>query len=158
MLPNGKIKWQGAEEEFGTPSAWATHCKRLVNPIKRSGCGWASVSWFLCVSLLYPPSPLPPSALPSYQGVVVKVEVVCMFVSPYAGHRETLLNICLYLSCYCYSFLFCGLPSLATFHGLACSLMGALLTVKARCLQRYITNFQTCFCLNFAVNKSDLGL
>ena len=81
-----------------------------------------------------------------------------MFVSPYAGHRETLLNICLYLSCYCYSFLFCGLPSLATFHGLACSLMGALLTVKARCLQRYITNFQTCFCLNFAVNKSDLGL
>ena len=48
MLPNGKIKWQGAEEEFGTPSAWATHCKRLVNPIKRSGCGWASVSCFLC--------------------------------------------------------------------------------------------------------------
>ncbi|KAK7111562.1 MPN domain-containing protein-like [Littorina saxatilis] len=45
LLPTGKIKWQGAEEEFGTPSAWATHCKRLVNPIKRSGCGWASVKY-----------------------------------------------------------------------------------------------------------------
>lgn len=44
LLPNGKIKWQGSEEEFGTPSAWALYCKRLVNPIKRSGCGWASVS------------------------------------------------------------------------------------------------------------------
>ncbi|XP_076457427.1 MPN domain-containing protein-like [Babylonia areolata] len=45
LLPNGKIKWHGAEEEFCTPSAWATHCKRLVNPIKRSGCGWASVKY-----------------------------------------------------------------------------------------------------------------
>ena len=44
LLENGKIKWDGSEEEFGTPSAWAHHCKRLVNPIKRSGCGWASVS------------------------------------------------------------------------------------------------------------------
>ncbi|KAK7493371.1 hypothetical protein BaRGS_00015497 [Batillaria attramentaria] len=45
LLPNGKIRWQGSEEEFSTPSAWATHCKRLVNPIKRSGCGWASVKY-----------------------------------------------------------------------------------------------------------------
>ncbi|RUS78538.1 hypothetical protein EGW08_013716 [Elysia chlorotica] len=45
LLPSGKIKWQGSEEEFGTPSAWALHCKRLVNPIKRSGCGWASVRY-----------------------------------------------------------------------------------------------------------------
>ncbi|XP_005098419.2 MPN domain-containing protein [Aplysia californica] len=45
LLESGKIKWQGSEEEFGTPSAWALHCKRLVNPIKRSGCGWASVKY-----------------------------------------------------------------------------------------------------------------
>lgn len=45
LLPSGKIRWQGSEEEFSTPSAWATHCKRLVNPIKRSGCGWASVGF-----------------------------------------------------------------------------------------------------------------
>ncbi|KAK3795631.1 hypothetical protein RRG08_025682 [Elysia crispata] len=45
LLPSGKIKWHGSEEEFGTPSAWALHCKRLVNPIKRSGCGWASVRY-----------------------------------------------------------------------------------------------------------------
>lgn len=30
---------------FGSPSAWATHCKRLVNPAKKSGCGWASVRY-----------------------------------------------------------------------------------------------------------------
>ncbi|GFO12957.1 mpn domain protein [Plakobranchus ocellatus] len=45
LLPNGKIKWQGSQEEFTTPSAWALHCKKLVNPIKRSGCGWASVKY-----------------------------------------------------------------------------------------------------------------
>uniref|UniRef100_A0A2C9LNH0 MPN domain-containing protein n=1 Tax=Biomphalaria glabrata TaxID=6526 RepID=A0A2C9LNH0_BIOGL len=46
LLANGKIKWpQGSQEEFNTPSAWALHCKRLVNPIKRSGCGWASVKY-----------------------------------------------------------------------------------------------------------------
>ncbi|XP_059175275.1 MPN domain-containing protein-like isoform X2 [Physella acuta] len=46
LLENGKIKWpQGSQEEFNTPSAWALHCKRLVNPIKRSGCGWASVKY-----------------------------------------------------------------------------------------------------------------
>ncbi|KAL8567564.1 hypothetical protein ACOMHN_054378 [Nucella lapillus] len=45
LLSSGKIRWHGAEEEFCTPSAWATHCKRLVNPIKRSGCGWASVKY-----------------------------------------------------------------------------------------------------------------
>uniref|UniRef100_A0A8B9PIC6 MPN domain containing n=1 Tax=Apteryx owenii TaxID=8824 RepID=A0A8B9PIC6_APTOW len=30
---------------FNSPSAWATHCKRLVNPAKKSGCGWASVRY-----------------------------------------------------------------------------------------------------------------
>jgi len=45
LLENGKIRWDGSEEIFGTPSAWAHHCKRLVNPIKRSGCGWASVKY-----------------------------------------------------------------------------------------------------------------
>ena len=29
---------------FGSPSAWAIHCKKIVNPMKKSGCGWASVS------------------------------------------------------------------------------------------------------------------
>ncbi|BFZ15440.1 hypothetical protein BsWGS_18479 [Bradybaena similaris] len=45
LLETGKIKWHGSHEEFNTPSAWALHCKRLVNPIKRSGCGWASVKY-----------------------------------------------------------------------------------------------------------------
>ncbi|CAG5132840.1 unnamed protein product, partial [Candidula unifasciata] len=45
LLETGKIKWHGSQEEFNTPSAWALHCKRLVNPIKRSGCGWASVKY-----------------------------------------------------------------------------------------------------------------
>lgn len=30
---------------FNSPSAWATHCKKLVNPAKKSGCGWASVKY-----------------------------------------------------------------------------------------------------------------
>ncbi|ETE58611.1 MPN domain-containing protein, partial [Ophiophagus hannah] len=30
---------------FNSPSAWATYCKKLVNPAKKSGCGWASVKY-----------------------------------------------------------------------------------------------------------------
>ncbi|KAM6107231.1 LOW QUALITY PROTEIN: MPN domain-containing protein [Pterocles gutturalis] len=41
---DGSITWQDGQV-FGSPSAWATHCKRLVNPAKKSGCGWASVRY-----------------------------------------------------------------------------------------------------------------
>ena len=34
---------------FNSPSAWAIHCKKMVNPFKKSGCGWASVSVCACV-------------------------------------------------------------------------------------------------------------
>ena len=42
---DGAITWQETGQVFGSPSAWATHCKRLVNPAKKSGCGWASVRY-----------------------------------------------------------------------------------------------------------------
>ncbi|CAH1249846.1 MPND [Branchiostoma lanceolatum] len=45
LLPNGKIKWQGSNRVFNSPSAWAIHCKKMVNPSKKSGCGWASVKY-----------------------------------------------------------------------------------------------------------------
>ncbi|XP_028392985.1 MPN domain-containing protein-like [Dendronephthya gigantea] len=45
LLENGKIKWEGSEKLFNSPSAWAIHCKKLVNPTKKSGCGWASVKY-----------------------------------------------------------------------------------------------------------------
>ena len=53
LLPNGKIKWEGSEKLFNSPSAWAIHCKKLVNPTKKSGCGWASVSIKQYVGILY---------------------------------------------------------------------------------------------------------
>lgn len=37
--------WQETGQIFNSPSAWATHCKKLVNPAKKSGCGWASVKY-----------------------------------------------------------------------------------------------------------------
>ncbi|NXC06060.1 MPND protein, partial [Orthonyx spaldingii] len=43
--PDGTITWQETGQVFNSPSAWATHCKRLVNPAKKSGCGWASVRY-----------------------------------------------------------------------------------------------------------------
>ncbi|NXG26301.1 MPND protein, partial [Grallaria varia] len=43
--PEGTITWQETGQVFNSPSAWATHCKRLVNPAKKSGCGWASVRY-----------------------------------------------------------------------------------------------------------------
>lgn len=45
LLPSGKIKWEGSDKLFNSPSAWAIHCKKLVNPTKKSGCGWASVKY-----------------------------------------------------------------------------------------------------------------
>ena len=30
---------------FNNPSAWAIYCKKIVNPAKKSGCGWASVKY-----------------------------------------------------------------------------------------------------------------
>ncbi|KAM8795038.1 MPN domain-containing protein [Eudromia elegans] len=42
---DGSITWQETGQVFQSPSAWATHCKRLVNPAKKSGCGWASVRY-----------------------------------------------------------------------------------------------------------------
>ncbi|XP_063770965.1 MPN domain-containing protein isoform X2 [Pseudophryne corroboree] len=45
LLNDGKIIWQESGQAFNSPSAWATHCKRLVNPAKKSGCGWASVRY-----------------------------------------------------------------------------------------------------------------
>ncbi|KAG9480705.1 hypothetical protein GDO78_012262 [Eleutherodactylus coqui] len=45
LLVDGKIIWQESGQAFNSPSAWATHCKRLVNPAKKSGCGWASVRY-----------------------------------------------------------------------------------------------------------------
>ncbi|XP_030073197.1 MPN domain-containing protein [Microcaecilia unicolor] len=45
LLPDGKIQWQETGQIFNSPSAWATHCKKLVNPAKKSGCGWASVKY-----------------------------------------------------------------------------------------------------------------
>ncbi|KAM5191557.1 LOW QUALITY PROTEIN: MPN domain-containing protein [Mantella aurantiaca] len=44
LLVDGKIIWQDSGQVFNSPSA-ATHCKRLVNPAKKSGCGWASVRY-----------------------------------------------------------------------------------------------------------------
>lgn len=45
MLPDGKIKSQETETMFCSPSAWAMHCKRIINPEKKSGCGWASIRY-----------------------------------------------------------------------------------------------------------------
>lgn len=45
LLPDGKIRWQENKEIFGSPSAWASHCKRILNPEKKSGCGWASIKY-----------------------------------------------------------------------------------------------------------------
>ncbi|NXW37146.1 MPND protein, partial [Phaetusa simplex] len=41
----GTITWQETGQVFNSRGGWATHCKRLVNPAKKSGCGWASVRY-----------------------------------------------------------------------------------------------------------------
>ncbi|KAL3854381.1 hypothetical protein ACJMK2_013652 [Sinanodonta woodiana] len=45
LLPNGKIKSIETDQVFSSPSSWAIFCKKLVNPAKKSGCGWASVKY-----------------------------------------------------------------------------------------------------------------
>ncbi|XP_059473619.1 MPN domain-containing protein-like isoform X2 [Neocloeon triangulifer] len=45
LLPNGKIRSQETDLVFSSPSAWAIHCKKIINPDKKSGCGWASVKY-----------------------------------------------------------------------------------------------------------------
>ncbi|KAK3850924.1 hypothetical protein Pcinc_042394 [Petrolisthes cinctipes] len=45
LLPDGRIRSQETSKIFGTPSAWAIYCKKIVNPDKKSGCGWASVRY-----------------------------------------------------------------------------------------------------------------
>jgi len=40
---DGTIRSDG--HQYHSPSAWAIHCKKLVNPDKKSGCGWASVKY-----------------------------------------------------------------------------------------------------------------
>lgn len=45
LLHDGKIKSVETDIIFASPSAWAIHCKRIINPEKKSGCGWASVRY-----------------------------------------------------------------------------------------------------------------
>ncbi|KAK2140678.1 hypothetical protein LSH36_1280g00098 [Paralvinella palmiformis] len=45
LLEDGSIRWKEADKLFSSPSAWAIHCKKIVNPMKKSGCGWASVRY-----------------------------------------------------------------------------------------------------------------
>ncbi|XP_022244496.1 MPN domain-containing protein-like isoform X1 [Limulus polyphemus] len=45
LLPGGKIRWQDSKEIFSSPSAWATHCKKILNPEKKSGCGWSTIRY-----------------------------------------------------------------------------------------------------------------
>ncbi|XP_076821636.1 MPN domain-containing protein-like [Clavelina lepadiformis] len=43
LLTTGKILWENSH--FASPSSWATHIKKKVNPSKKSGCGWNSVKY-----------------------------------------------------------------------------------------------------------------
>jgi len=45
LLGVGKIRSQETGLVFNNPSAWAIYCKKIVNPSKKSGCGWASVKY-----------------------------------------------------------------------------------------------------------------
>ncbi|XP_065051572.1 MPN domain-containing protein-like [Rhopilema esculentum] len=45
LLPDGQIRWAETGQIFSSPSSWAMYCKKLVNPTKKSGCGWASVRY-----------------------------------------------------------------------------------------------------------------
>ena len=44
-MPVGRIRSQETGLVFNNPSAWAIYCKKIVNPAKKSGCGWASVKY-----------------------------------------------------------------------------------------------------------------
>jgi len=45
LLPAGKIRSIETGLVFNNPSAWAIYCKKIINPAKKSGCGWASVKY-----------------------------------------------------------------------------------------------------------------
>ncbi|XP_071502799.1 MPN domain-containing protein-like [Diadema antillarum] len=45
LMENGKIFWPQENQVFNSPSAWAIHIKSILNPGKRSGCGWSSVKY-----------------------------------------------------------------------------------------------------------------
>ncbi|XP_034230935.1 MPN domain-containing protein-like isoform X2 [Thrips palmi] len=45
LLSDGKIRSQETDIVFITPSAWAVNCRRIINPVKKSGCGWASIRY-----------------------------------------------------------------------------------------------------------------
>ncbi|XP_065654976.1 MPN domain-containing protein isoform X3 [Hydra vulgaris] len=45
LKEDGTINCKNANRIFSSPSAWAMHCKKQVNPDKKSGCGWASVKY-----------------------------------------------------------------------------------------------------------------
>eukprot|EP00794_Sanderia_malayensis_P017305 gene17305-19038_t len=45
LLYDGQIRWCETGQIFSSPSSWAMYCKKLVNPTKKSGCGWASVRY-----------------------------------------------------------------------------------------------------------------
>ena len=45
LLLDGKIRSQETDIVFATPSAWAVNCRRIINPVKKSGCGWASIRY-----------------------------------------------------------------------------------------------------------------
>ncbi|KAJ1519827.1 hypothetical protein ONE63_004073 [Megalurothrips usitatus] len=45
LLADGKIRSQETDTLFATPSAWAVSCRRIINPGKKSGCGWASIRY-----------------------------------------------------------------------------------------------------------------
>lgn len=45
LLKDGKIKWRETQEVYSSPSSWAVHCKKLLNPDKKSGCGWSTIRY-----------------------------------------------------------------------------------------------------------------
>merc|ERR1719195_498596 len=45
LLAIGKIRSLETGLIFNNPSAWAIYCKKIINPAKKSGCGWASVKY-----------------------------------------------------------------------------------------------------------------
>ena len=45
LLSIGKIRSCETGLIFNNPSAWAIYCKKIINPAKKSGCGWASIKY-----------------------------------------------------------------------------------------------------------------
>ena len=45
LLAIGKIRSVETGLIFNNPSAWAIYCKKIINPAKKSGCGWASIKY-----------------------------------------------------------------------------------------------------------------